>query len=940
MHRYFLALICLLIIALPLAGALLRDIPTTVTQPDGTQLNLLASGDEYHNWLHDSNNYTVIQNRDTGVWTYAVKRSGKLYPSEFIVGSQISVASGIVPGLNFDRDYYLQKRQAKRALLNREPTRAPTAGNLNNLVVYIRFSGESEFSGSLTTYDTMFNNTTPNTNSMHNYFQEDSYGALDINTSFYPTPNGTTIVSFQDTHPRNYFEPYSASNPTGYNGDTQFAQREHTLLRDALAFITPMLPTTLDLDADDDGEVDNVCFVVKGATGAWADLLWPHMWYLETYNVYLNGAVVGPYNFQLEESLLDSGVGVLCHEMSHSMGFPDLYHYSYDGFSTVGRWDLMESNQNPPQHHSAYMKFRYGHWIENLTTISTNGTYWINKMLNPDGNCYKILSNDPQFFYVVEFRKKTGTFENSIPGSGMLVYRVNTALDGNGNADGPPDELYLYRLNGTTTNNGQSNSANFSTQVNRTAIGETTNPVAFLPNGSYGGLNIFGIGSSAGDSISFNIELPVAPPSDYDEGFETGDFTANQWTFSGTSNWTITNALPYAGNYSAVSGAIGNNQNSSILVTLNASEAGEIGFYKKVSSEVGYDYLRFYIDNVQQGQWSGDNTWGYAHYAVTAGMHTFKWSYVKDQGVVSGSDCAWIDNISFRWESPNLFLPPQNLTGQTLIGDIAAFMQWEVPTASPGATLSGYRIYRNEVQYADVPAAQTSYDDYVVMPNNSYNYFITALYTNPTGESVPTAPISVLVEGTVAIPILTSANIVDTVNVMLNWELPVLQRSIQGYNIYRNGALLQTIIGADSLSYLDANLPNGTFSYQVSAQYPAFISDPSNIMTVTIDVVVSNEDSVTPAQGWGILSAFPNPFSSKATVIFSIDKDTADTEISIFNVKGQKVKSLLAGSTKAGTYHKWWDATDDHQRRVSSGIYYVIMSSGNQTSRSKLLLIK
>jgi M6 family metalloprotease-like protein len=810
--------IMLLIIALaiPLQAALLQNIPTRVTQPDGQVLNLLATGDEYHNWLHDKDNYTIIQNRASGLYTYALKSGGQLYPSEYRVGSILPASAGITPGLNIDPEIYKQKRLARWQNVPRDGMRAPTSGVINNLVVYIRFAGETEFTGSLTSYDTMFNNTTPGTNSMYNYFKEDSYNALEISTSFYPTPNNNVIVSFQDSHPRNYYEPYSGSNPTGYTDDDDRTDREHTLLRNALLFVTPQIPATLDVDADDDGEVDNVCFVVKGATGAWADLLWPHMWDLYSYDVYLNGAVVGPFNFQLEDSLLDSGVGVLCHEMSHSMGFPDLYHYSYDGFSTVGRWDLMESNQNPPQHHSAYMKYRYGNWIDTIPEITENGTYWINKMLNPEGNCYKIASNNPQYYFVVEFRKKTGTFENSIPGTGMLVYRVNTALSGVGNADGPPDELYLYRLNGTTTTNGQSSSAHFSTQVNRTAIGETTNPVAFLPDGNYGGLNIYAIGSSAGDSISFTIEFPATPPTSYDEGFETGDFTANPWTFGGNSNWTVTSAAPFMGTYCAKSGAIGHNQSSILQLTMDVPTAGEIGFYRTISSEAGYDYLKFYIDDVQQAQWSGTASWAYVHFPVNAGNHTFKWSYIKDQGVVSGSDCAWIDNISFLWEAPDTFLPPLDFTVSSMVQDVCAILEWNAPTVSPNAMLNGYRIYKNGAQITNLPAAQNVFYDYQVVPNFTYSYFVTALYTLPTGESSSTDTLEVLIDGAVAIPVLNITEIVDTNSVYISWSVNMPDRGITGYNIYRNGGLIQSISDAATFNYTDSDLPNGEYVYQTA----------------------------------------------------------------------------------------------------------------------------
>jgi len=128
--------------------------------------------------------------------------------------------------------------------------------------------------------------------------------------------------------------------------------------------------------------------------------------------------------------------------------------------------------------------------------------------------------------------------------------------------------------------------------------------------------------------------------------FETGAFEA-QWTFGGIAPWTISTESPYDGLYCAKSGVIGNSQSTEMSVELYLTSAGSISFYRKVSSESGYDYLKFYIDGVQQGQWSGTVAWGEVNFSVTAGLHTFKWSYSKDVSVVSGSDCAWVDYIIF-----------------------------------------------------------------------------------------------------------------------------------------------------------------------------------------------------------------------------------------------------------------------------------------------------
>jgi hypothetical protein len=139
--------------------------------------------------------------------------------------------------------------------------------------------------------------------------------------------------------------------------------------------------------------------------------------------------------------------------------------------------------------------------------------------------------------------------------------------------------------------------------------------------------------------------LSTAEPV-FEEGFETGDFSRYSWQHSGNAAWMITSSAVYAGTYAARSGVIGHNQQSVLQVEVEVEE-GSITFYKKVSSESGWDLLRFYIDGVQKGAWSGTIDWSQQTYPVTAGTHTFKWAYIKDGSVSSGSDCAWIDNIRF-----------------------------------------------------------------------------------------------------------------------------------------------------------------------------------------------------------------------------------------------------------------------------------------------------
>ncbi|MDZ4121477.1 MAG: M6 family metalloprotease domain-containing protein, partial [Candidatus Cloacimonadaceae bacterium] len=428
--NWLVAVFAMLFLALPLAGALLFDMPVQLTQPDGSILECLASGDEYHNWLHDAGKFTIMQSPETGWYVYAEKSAGKLYAGNLIPGRDDPSRAGLIPNLNISEEEYKERRNTKFSIpVERD---APTIGTINNIVIYIRFAGETEFGQNQSLYDGWFNT---NASSQKTYFQEVSYNQLTVNTHFYPVSGNNFVLSWQDSNPRSYYQPYNAStNPNGYSGDTQRRTREFTLLQNATNGVSSQIPSSLVIDSDGDGRVDNVVYIVRGSAGGWNELLWPHRWALYDRFVYINGKRVYDFNFQLQDFLTSQNVGVICHEFFHTLGAPDLYHYTSNGISPVGSWDLMENNSNPPQHMGAFMKWKYGNWISSIPTISADQVYSLNPVTSSTGQVYRINSpNSSTEYFVVEYRRKMGTFENSLPGSGLLVYRINTSA-GNGNA--------------------------------------------------------------------------------------------------------------------------------------------------------------------------------------------------------------------------------------------------------------------------------------------------------------------------------------------------------------------------------------------------------------------------------------------------------------------------------------------------------------------------
>ena len=131
------------------------------------------------------------------------------------------------------------------------------------------------------------------------------------------------------------------------------------------------------------------------------------------------------------------------------------------------------------------------------------------------------------------------------------------------------------------------------------------------------------------------------------EDFETNNFSQYPWTSGGNANWFTTAANPFQGNYCAQSGAVTDNQKTDLMVTIDVLTDDSISFYAKVSSEANYDFLKFYVDADKLAEWSGSSNWQYNSYAIGTGLHTLKWSYVKDNIVAAGNDAAWVDNISF-----------------------------------------------------------------------------------------------------------------------------------------------------------------------------------------------------------------------------------------------------------------------------------------------------
>ncbi|MEC9209183.1 MAG: C25 family cysteine peptidase [Bacteroidota bacterium] len=179
-----------------------------------------------------------------------------------------------------------------------------------------------------------------------------------------------------------------------------------------------------------------------------------------------------------------------------------------------------------------------------------------------------------------------------------------------------------------------------------------------------------------------------------DEDYETGDFTQFPW-IQGTFPWFIDNTEIYEGvNSSRSYYGLPDNEESELSVTIDVTADGDISFWKFVSSEEDYDFLKFKINGSKVGEWSGEDVnWSFVSFPVSSGINTFKWEYEKDGWATEGQDCAWIDYIVF----PPMYVAPSAIVDNNI--EIELF---------PNPTMGSFNLTFNDAKNHTVEVFDTN----------------------------------------------------------------------------------------------------------------------------------------------------------------------------------------------------------------------------------------
>ena len=121
----------------------------------------------------------------------------------------------------------------------------------------------------------------------------------------------------------------------------------------------------------------------------------------------------------------------------------------------------------------------------------------------------------------------------------------------------------------------------------------------------------------------------------------------------------------------------------------------------------------------------------------------------------------------------------------------------------------------------------------------------------------------------------------------------------------------------------------GSFTLTSSGEYDIFVAKLNSSVSVENEIILTEIE----------LSNYPNPFNPETTISFSIPK-ISKVEISIYNIKGQKIKTLTNESFQRGYHEFIWNGRDENGIPVSSGIYFYKIETDNFSVIKKCILLK
>jgi M6 family metalloprotease-like protein len=510
-----------------------------IEQPDGSPLSVVAAGDEVIHYTRTVDGYTLLQGED-GYYYYAeLDSNGDLVISTQKAKHEKHRSNSEQKYLKKIQKYLAYSETQKKEKKNKwkkgngKPKGIsapqfgpiddafPTTGNRNMLVILGQFS-DWTFVKTNSDFNNLLN---VGSSSFKAFYQDNSYGALNVTTTVVGPYTINMTMSAADNNIRSYIaQLVDAANNDGVN----FAN----------------------FDNNNDGVMDSLYVIHAGYgeeySGAPTYYIWSHSWDLSTYartydGVYISSYATSPELRNLSGSTISS-IGVICHEFGHNLGAPDYYDTDDTGSGGTAwdlmKWDLMaggswNNNGDTPAQHNMYTKWQFG-W-SNPTVISSAATLSLNDT-SDNNEAYRVNTTTSNEFFILENRQQVG-WDAYLPGHGLLVFHIDgNMIDGlssntvNANPSHQGVDIEeADNLRSTSNYTGDP----FPGTANKTSFTDTTTPNSKSWAGANTNKPITGI-SEAGGVITFDfmgggsVTTPVA------------NFTANDTTITEGQSVTFT----------------------------------------------------------------------------------------------------------------------------------------------------------------------------------------------------------------------------------------------------------------------------------------------------------------------------------------------------------------------------------------------------------------
>ena len=612
------------------------------------------------------------------------------------------------------------------------------------------------------------------------------------------------------------------------------------------------------------------------------------------------------YTVKVYDDFVD---GELQNELSSVSG-----HVDYKSFQTVLLDSAVQVLKDDDFYIYLYLSdggIPYDRTSDVPVLLGANYRTIVNSSANPDESFYKEMGVWNDFYYYNDPSgfQHTGNF--CIKGLAVVTYDLkikSSSIDdsqGNGNGAVDPGETvvvnvtvknegamdidnvtgtYLTLDNFTTVENGNLNFGSLASGEESSAaftmtVDEST-PVGHLIDGTLG-LQALADEDTLNYDFDFDFEVGLIV-----ESFESGDFNDFPWEFDGYADWVIDQNNASDGEKSARSGVIDDQQSSEMKITLNVLNDGHISFYRKVSSEHNYDYLKFYIDDQMKAEWSGESSWQEFSYSVSAGLHTFRWVYKKDYAISSGMDCAWVDHIVFP---PIETLQPLEVNVSADPGELCQGGTSQLLAAASG----GSGNYTYQWQPAE-SLSDPSIPNPVATPDATTTYTVSV----NDGENTVMGSVTIVVHPKPETPVIEQLG--DS----------LISSASNGNQWYDSNGMIEGAVG--QVFYPD----HSDQYYVVVTNEYGCASEPSNVIDFVYTFLTSLKSSK--------ITFYPNPVHDKVYINGAYEK----TDILITDLNGvvqSHYKNLGKGAV----------ITVSH---LKQGVYLMVISSGGVKSVERLVV--